>query len=202
MGVKRLVVLVSGRGSNLEAVLQACRLGRIAAQVVGVVCNRPQAGALHIAERYGVASCVVDPKGYPDRQQYDAALARIVAALQPDFIVLAGWMRILSMAFLQHFPDQVINLHPALPGQFPGVNAIERALEAYRDGLITETGCMVHRVPDEGVDAGPTLATRKVPIRTTDTLETLAERMHAAEHELLVETLHSLCQNSREKVAR
>lgn len=202
MGVKRLVVLVSGRGSNLEAILQACRLGKVQAQVVGVICNRPQAGALQIAERYGVASCVVDPKGYGERALYDAALARIVQALQPDWIVLAGWMRILSMAFLQHFPEQVINLHPALPGQFPGVKAIERALAAYRDGLITETGCMVHRVPDEGVDVGPTLGVRKVPIRDDDDLDTLSARVQAAEHALLVETLQGLCQDSREKVAR
>jgi folate-dependent phosphoribosylglycinamide formyltransferase PurN len=98
-------------------------------------------------------------------------------------------MHVLSMEFLKHYPSHVINLHPALPGQFPGTNAIERAFEAYQRGEINETGVMVHLVPDVGVDDGPTLATVTVPIRSDDTLETLSDRVHAAEHDLLVATL-------------
>ena len=101
-------------------------------------------------------------------------------------------MHIFSNAFLEHFSGRVVNLHPALPGQFPGAHAIEDALAAFRRGEIDETGIMVHLVPDERVDEGPVLATRTIPIHADDTLESLATRIHAAEHALLVETLQSL----------
>src|SRR6185436_17239729 len=114
------------------------------------------------------------------------------APYQPDWVILAGWMHVLGMSFLEHYPNRVVNLHPALPGQFPGTNSIARAFEAYQQGEITETGIMVHLVPDAGVDDGPTLATVTVPIHPDDTLETLEERMHEAEHELLVNTLRGL----------
>ncbi len=103
--------------------------------------------------------------------------------------MLAGWMRILSSAFLERFPNRVVNLHPALPGTFPGTHAIQRAFEAYQSGQIEHTGVMVHLVPDEGVDSGPVLNQRIVPILPEDTLETLETRIHAVEHALLVETL-------------
>jgi phosphoribosylglycinamide formyltransferase 1 len=107
-------------------------------------------------------------------------------------VVLAGWMHIFSSAFLQHFPNRVINLHPALPGQFPGAHAIAEALAAYQQGKITQTGVMVHLVPDEGVDCGPVLGTVEVPILPADTLESLAERIHQREHQLLVAVLGNL----------
>ncbi|MHC1782386.1 MAG: formyltransferase family protein [Anaerolineaceae bacterium] len=126
------------------------------------------------------------------RRDYDARLAALVAARNPDYVVLAGWMRILSSAFLSAFPDRVINLHPALPGMFPGTHAIERGFEASRRGEIDHTGVMVHLVPDEGVDDGPVLAVETVPIHLDDTLETLTERVHLTEHRLLVKTLAHL----------
>jgi folate-dependent phosphoribosylglycinamide formyltransferase PurN len=108
-------------------------------------------------------------------------------------VVLAGWMRILTTTFLGRFPDRVVNLHPALPGAFPGTKAIERAFAAHEnDGLVT-TGVMVHLVPDEGVDNGPVLATALVPIEPDDTIDSLADRVHFTEHRLLVETLARLC---------
>jgi len=130
------------------------------------------------------------------RPDYDRELADIVAFFQPDWVVLAGWMRILSSAFLGRFPGRVVNLHPALPGFFPGTHAIERAFEAYRSGQIKNTGVMVHLVPDESVDGGPVLGQRVVPISAEDTLETLEARVHEVEHTLLVETLKSLFTNS------
>ena len=108
-------------------------------------------------------------------------------------VVLAGWMRVLTMSFLGWFPQRVVNLHPARPGELPGTHAIERAWHEALAGERTETGVMVHLVPDEGVDDGPVLATATVPIRPDDTLETLTERVHATEHRLLVDTLRTMC---------
>ena len=130
-----------------------------------------------------------------DRSSYDTELADLAAAYQPDWIVLAGWMRLLSSIFLNRFPERVINLHPALPGTYPGIHAIERAWESYQRGEIDRTGVMVHLVPDEDVDSGPVLAQEIVAIQPEDTLESLERRMHAVEHELLIKTLISITSN-------
>jgi phosphoribosylglycinamide formyltransferase-1 len=193
---RRLVVLASGSGSNLQAVLDGCAAGTIAAEVALVVTNRPDAGALDRATRAGVRSVTLAPLTDEARADYDARLAEVVAAARPDFVVLAGWMRILSMSFLARFPGQVINLHPALPGELPGTHAIERAHREARAGQRTRTGVMIHLVPDEGVDDGPVLATVEVPIGPDDTVDDLIERVHAAEHRLLVDTLAALCDGS------
>ncbi|MEP7356454.1 MAG: phosphoribosylglycinamide formyltransferase [Anaerolineales bacterium] len=189
----RLVVLASGNGSNLQAILEACSSGALPARVAAVISDRPQALALERARRAGVPALARPKYKDDDRGDYDAALADTVADQQPDWVVLAGWMRLLSMAFLGRFPGRVINLHPALPGAFPGAHAIEDALAAYQRGEITETGVMVHRVPDEGVDNGPVLAQRVVGIEARDTVESLAERIHGVEHEVLVGVLRELC---------
>ncbi|HEY3484020.1 MAG TPA: formyltransferase family protein, partial [Ilumatobacteraceae bacterium] len=127
------------------------------------------------------------------RADYDARLADVVAGFGPDVVVLAGWMRILTMSFLGWFPGRVVNLHPALPGELPGTHAIERAWQEALSGERTSSGVMVHLVPDEGVDVGPVLATALVPIRPDDTFDTFAARVHATEHNLLVDTLRTLC---------
>ncbi len=188
----RLVVLISGSGTNLQAILDACAEGRLPAEVVLVVSNRKAAYGLVRAERAGVPTLYFPLKPYRDaglsREQYDADLAERVAAYKPDLIVLAGWMHILSPAFLDRFPNRVINLHPALPGMFPGTHAIERAFEAFRRGEITHSGCMVHYAVPE-VDAGPVIVQAEVPINDTDTLETFEERMHTTEHRLIVEAI-------------
>ncbi len=126
------------------------------------------------------------------RAEYDADLATMVKEYKPQWIVLAGWMHILGNAFLQRFPYRVVNLHPALPGQFPGAHAIADAFEAYGRGEIKQTGAMVHLVPDEQVDRGPVIASVDVPIYPSDTLEMLTQRMHQAEHGLLVNALQRL----------
>ena len=110
----------------------------------------------------------------------------------PDYVILAGWMRILSSNFLSSFPNRVVNLHPALPDTFPGTHAIERAYEAYKRGEIKHTGVMVHLVPDEGVDSGPVLASEIIPIRAEDTLASLETRVHQTEYKLLITTLKEL----------
>ncbi len=119
-------------------------------------------------------------------------MAALVKEYAPDWVVLAGWMHILSNAFLQRFPYRVVNLHPALPGQFPGAHAIQDAFEAFQRGEIKQTGVMVHLVPDEQVDRGPVIATAEVPIYKSDTLEMLTNRIHQAEHRLLVNALQRL----------
>lgn len=188
----RLVVLASGGGSNLQAILDACASGRLPAEVVAVVTNVPGAGCLDRAARAGVATVVLPvAKGEP-RRGYDARLVEAVAPFDTDWVVLAGWMRLLSSAFLDRHPGRVVNLHPALPGELPGLHAIERAYDEARAGRRINTGVMVHLVPDEGVDDGPVLATATVPIHPNDTLDELTERVHRTEHELLVVTLATL----------
>jgi formyltetrahydrofolate-dependent phosphoribosylglycinamide formyltransferase len=197
----RLVVFISGSGSNLQAILDAIGAGQLATQVVLVVSNRKNAYGLVRAEQAGVPTLYVPLKPYTDagrgRDAYDAELAARVLEYQPDLVVLVGWMHILSPAFLRHFPRQVINLHPALPGMFPGTHAIERAYAAYQHGEIDHSGCMVHYAVPE-VDAGPTIAQAVVPLYPDDTPERFEERMHAAEHRLVIEAItHALHEHDR-----
>ena len=191
----RLVVLATGSGSNLQAILDACADGTLEAEVVLVVVNRRTAYAAERAAAAGVPS-VYRPMGpfreaVPDdprraRERYDAALAAEIADARPDLIVQAGWMHLFTSAFLDRFPGMVVNLHPALPGAFPGAHAIDDAWAAHETDGLDHTGVMVHLVPDEGVDDGPVLASQRVPITADDTRETLEARLHEVEHELFV----------------
>jgi phosphoribosylglycinamide formyltransferase 1 len=188
----RLVVLISGNGSNMQAVLDACSDGRLAARVVAVISNQADAYGLERARSAEVPALALPKPKELDRRLYDRALAEHVAAFQPDYVLLLGWMRLLSSDFLNRFPKRVINLHPALPGSFPGTHSIERAFQAYQDGEITHTGVMLHLVPDEGVDSGPVLGTVEVPILSSDSLEGLEARVHQAEHRLVIEVLQKV----------
>jgi phosphoribosylglycinamide formyltransferase 1 len=192
-----IVVLISGNGSNLQAILDACAADELNAQVVAVISNKKDAFGLERARQATVPAIVKPRSKEQDRRVYDAELAELVVVYQPDWIVLAGWMHVLSSVFLDRFPQCVVNLHPALPGMFSGTHAIERAYAAYRAGEITQTGVMVHLVPDEGVDVGPVLAQEIVPIEVGDTIESLEARVHAVEHRLLVATLKSLLQKAQ-----
>jgi len=185
----RLAVLISGNGSNLQAILDACAAGRLPAEVTAVFSNRSDAYGLERARQAGVPAIACPKPREIERRAYDTALAAQVGSYHPDWVVLAGWMRILTSSFLDAFPGRVINLHPALPGAFPGTDAIARAYAAYQSGDILHTGVMVHLVPDEGVDSGPILGQEIVPILPTDTLADLEARIHAVEHRLLVDTL-------------
>ena len=191
--MKRIVVLASGNGSNLQAVIDACAEGRLSATVVAVVSDVAHAKALDRAEAAGIPTVHIGRRDGETRADYDARLADIVSGFDPDFVVLAGWMRLLTMSFLGWFPSMVVNLHPALPGELPGTHAIERAWAEHGAGLRTRTGVMVHLVPDEGVDDGPVLAAEEVAIAADDTQATLEARIHATEHRLLVDTLQHLC---------
>lgn len=199
----RIVVLISGNGSNLQAILDACADNTIAGAVVAVVSNRPGAYGLERARLAGVPTAVSRLKDARQegktREQYDSELAARVAAYEPDLIVLAGWMHILSPAFLDQFPRQVVNLHPALPGEFDGVRAIERAWQAGQSEGLKRTGVMVHWVIAE-VDAGEVIDSVEVPLEPGEPLDALAKRIHQVEHVLLVRSVarlaHERCQPS------
>jgi phosphoribosylglycinamide formyltransferase 1 len=189
----RLVLMASGNGSNVQAVLDACADGRIRAAVMAVVSDRADAYALVRADGAGVPAVHIGRRPGETRSDYDARLADVVSGFAPDRVVLLGWMRILTMSFLGWFPGMVINLHPALPGELPGVGAIERAFAEHLTGDRTSSGVMVHLVPDEGVDDGPVLAAAAVEIEIDDTVDTFAQRMHATEHRIVVSALAEVC---------
>jgi len=185
-----LVVLISGNGSNLQALIDAINANVLPAEIKAVISNTKDAYGLERARMAGIPTIVLPKLKTQTRESYDSSLAETALKYKPDMIILAGWMRILSMSFIQHFPMRIINLHPALPGSFPGVNAIERAYEACQRGEIQHTGVMVHMVPDEGVDLGPVLAQQIVEINPKETLEILQKKIHQCEHELLVNTIN------------
>lgn len=186
-----IVVLASGNGSNAQALIDATADGRIRGTVVAVVTDNPAARVLGRARNAGVTAVVVERELGTTRADFDARLAATVAAFAPGLVVLAGWMRILTMGFIGSVGAPVVNLHPALPGELVGTHAIERAWEERLSGR-THSGVMVHLVPDEGVDTGPALGTTRVPLWPDDTLGEFEERMHAAEHELLVSVVGSI----------
>lgn len=192
----RLAVLISGSGTNLQAIMDAIKAGQLEAKIAVVIANRKDAYGLTRAKEAGLITLLLPLKPYKEvggggREQYDADLATMVDIFKPTLIVLAGWMHVLSPVFLDRFPDRVINLHPALPGMFAGTHAIERAYEAWQKGEITESGCMVHRVIPE-VDAGAVIATSVVPFQAGDTLEGYEARMHAAEHRVIVSAIRAV----------
>jgi formyltetrahydrofolate-dependent phosphoribosylglycinamide formyltransferase len=191
---KRLAVLISGTGTNLQAIIDACASGALPnTRVVVVVSNHRDAYGLQRAKAQDIPTIYHPLRPYRlagrPREEYDADLAAKLAPYAVELIVQAGWMHLFTMAFLKHYPGKVLNIHPALPGAFPGMHAIERAYEAFQRGEIHRTGVMIHRVPDEAVDEGPVVACREVPIYPDDTLESLEARIHAVEHELYVQAI-------------
>lgn len=178
----RLVVLVSGTGSNLQALIDACRADGYGAQVVAVGADRDGIGGLDRAQAAGLPTFVERVKAYPDREAWDTALTKAVAAYEPDLVVSAGFMKLLGPRFLDRFP--VVNTHPALLPAFPGAHAVREAL-AYG---VCITGCTVHLV-DAGVDTGPIIAQRAVEVAGGDDEETLHERIKTVERTLLVDVV-------------
>lgn len=193
----RIAVLISGSGTNLQAIIDAVHSDYLdRAEIVLVLSNRSKAFGLERAEKATIPTRIHTFKPYRDqgrsRQEYDLDMASMLKEYQPDLIVLAGFMHILSKGFIDQFqPGQIINLHPALPGQFDGAHAIERALEAYKQGVIAHTGIMVHQVVPE-VDRGPVLAQKRIDIDASDTLNTLEAKIHNEEHRLLVDVIKDL----------
>lgn len=191
----RVVILGSGRGSNAEAILQAQQAGRLGrARVVQIFSDKPEAGILALGPRFGVPAAFVDPAPFKTKLEGEGE-ARFIAAVSactPDLVVLAGFMRVLKPGFLSAFEGKIINLHPSLLPSFPGLDGIG---QAFRRG-VKVTGCTVHGVTAE-VDGGPILDQAVVRIEPADTLETLAAKVHAAEHALLPAVIARLSEPAR-----
>ena len=177
----RLVVMVSGNGSNLQALIDNVHHNpKVDAEIALVVCSKDGARALQRAAEAGIATSVVALTDPNDREERDARLNEAIGAVDPDLIVMAGWMSIVTGVFLNRFPDKVINLHPSLLPAFPGMHAIQEAF----DWGVRTTGVTVH-IAEEAVDGGPPILQEPVPILADDTVDTLAERIHGVEHRLL-----------------
>jgi phosphoribosylglycinamide formyltransferase-1 len=179
-----LGVLASGRGSNLQAILDAIDAGRCPARVAVVVSDRKDAPALERARRAGAKAVHLDPRAYPDRVAFDDAVAEVLRQHGTELVCLAGYMRVLSAEFVRRFPGRILNVHPALLPAFPGLHAQRRALEHG----VKIAGATVHFV-DEGVDTGPIVLQAAVPVLDDDTEDTLAARILVEEHRLYPEAI-------------
>ena len=176
----RVVVLISGRGSNLAAILNAIDCGDCAAQVVGIVSDRAKAHGLALGEPHGIPTTVVRPKDHPDRDAWDRALADAIGAYDPELIVLAGFMRIVGAPIIDRFAPRIINVHPSLLPAFRGAHGAADAIDAG----VRLSGCTVHIV-DSGLDSGPIIAQAAVRVLPGDTPDALQTRIQGAEHRLL-----------------
>ena len=179
-----LGVLASGRGSNLQAILDAIEAGRCPARLAVVVSDRKDAPALERARRAGASAVHLDPKAYPDRVAFDEAVAEVLHQHAAELVCLAGYMRVLSVEFVRRFPGRILNVHPALLPAFPGLHAQRQAIQHG----VKVAGATVHFV-DEGVDTGPIVLQSAVPVLDDDTEETLAARILVEEHRLYPEAI-------------
>lgn len=184
---RRIVVLLSGAGSIAAALARACDDPEWGARIAAVISDKPDAGGLTWAREAGLPTAVVRPADFPDREAWDAALARTIAGFYPDYVMCAGFMRLLGGHALAVAPGRILNTHPSLLPRFPGAHAVRDALAAG----VPETGCTV-MVVDEGVDTGPVLAQRRVPVQPGDDEATLHERIKVVERELVVEVVGRL----------
>jgi len=183
--MKRIVILISGRGSNMEAMLKA----RLPAKIVAVISNEPTAKGLITAQEQGIATAVVPHRAFADRAAFDAALAAEIDRHQPDFIVLAGFMRVLTESFVARYLGCMVNIHPSLLPSFPGLHTHQRALEAG----VRIHGCTVHFVTP-GLDSGPIILQAAVPVLDGDTEATLAARVLQQEHRIYTLAVRWLCE--------
>jgi phosphoribosylglycinamide formyltransferase-1 len=174
-----IVVLISGQGSNLQAIIDAVNRGEVAATIRAVISNRPQAFGLERARRAGIPAVVIDHTRFADREDFDTALQEAIDAYAPGLVVLAGFMRILTPAFVRHYHGRMLNIHPSLLPAFRGLDTHRRALAAG----VKEHGLSIHFVTDE-LDGGPVIIQKKVPILAGDDADTLAVRVQEAEHRL------------------
>ncbi len=181
--MKRLGILLSGRGSNFEAIANQVACGRIDAEIAVVISNRPEARGLEAACRRGLNAVCIPSKGL-DREAYDALLIQELRASAVDLVCLGGFMRLLSASFVRAFPQRILNIHPSLLPAFPGLDAQKQALEHG----VRVTGCTVHLV-DEFLDAGPIVLQAAVPVLDDDTVESLSARILVEEHRIYSEAI-------------
>jgi phosphoribosylglycinamide formyltransferase-1 len=188
--LKRIVILISGRGSNMAAVLAAEKAGELSGRIVAVISNRPEAAGLAIATNQGVPTAVINHKSYEDRQGFDDALSAAVEYYRPDLVLLAGFMRMLGSDFVARYQNRLINIHPSLLPAFPGLHTHRRALA---EGVKIH-GCTVHFVTDS-LDRGPIVAQAVVPVREGDDEATLAARVLQMEHIVLPRAVRWFCED-------
>jgi phosphoribosylglycinamide formyltransferase 1 len=188
----RVAVLASGNGSNLQALIDRMRDGTVPASISVVISDKVNAYALERARRAGVEALHLSPKAYPSREAYDEGLLAAIRSRSVDWVVLAGFMRILGPGFVRALSGRIVNIHPALLPSYPGTHAIERAFAAGE----REVGVTVHLV-DEGVDTGPILAQERLEVRPGETLEELTERVHQVEHEIYPRVVADLVRRDR-----
>ncbi len=182
-----VVVLISGHGSNLEAIIEATRCGELPVDIRAVISNRPDAPGLTISRRAGIETVVIDHTCHADRAGFDATLQTSIDAFEPGLVILAGFMRILTPGFVNHYRGQLINIHPSLLPEFPGLNTHQRVIDAGRE----VTGATVHFVTAE-TDGGPAFLQARVAVRRDDSAETLAARVLRQEHRLYPQAIHQL----------
>ncbi|SHN23732.1 phosphoribosylglycinamide formyltransferase [Rhizobacter sp. OV335] len=188
--MKRIVILISGRGSNMEAIVQACAAEGWPAQVAAVISNRPDAAGLAFARERGIAAVAVDHKRFEERESFDAELASVIEGFAPDVLVLAGFMRILGDGFVQRFAGKMINVHPSLLPAFPGLHTHRRAIESG----CKLAGATVHFVTP-ALDHGPIIAQAAVPVLPGDTEASLSARVLAREHVMYPRAVRWLVQD-------
>ena len=188
MALARITVLISGRGSNLAALIDAANAGSIDGAVTQVVSNRPEAPGLDYARRCGIAATVVDHRAYESREAFEAALADVIDRSEPDLVVLAGFMRILGTPFVERYRGRMLNIHPSLLPAYRGVDTHRRALA----DRAARHGCTVHFVAPD-VDGGPIVAQAEVPVLPHDDPESLGARVLEAEHRLLPQAVAAYC---------
>ena len=188
----RLAILLSGRGSNFQAIHEAVQRGELDAEIVCVISNRPDAPGIQRARDYGYDAHAIDHKTFANRAAHEEEVLRVLEAARPDFIVLAGSMRLLGASFVERFRNRILNIHPSLLPAFPGVDAQAQAL-AYG---VKVSGCTVHFV-DEHLDAGPIIVQRTVELRDGDTADSLSARILEQEHQAYVEALKKLTRRHR-----
>jgi len=185
-----IAVLVSGNGTNFQALVDAMEAGRINnARIVCLISNKADAFALERAKKHNITTSVLDHKAYPNRQAYDTALVELLQQHGVQLVILAGFMRLLSPTMINAFPNAIMNIHPALLPAFPGLDAQQQAF----DYGVRYTGCTVHFV-DSGTDTGPIILQSVVPILGSDTVETLTQRIHGEEHRTYVEAVRLFCE--------
>lgn len=187
--MKNIVILISGRGSNMEAIVKACAAEAWPARIAAVISNRPAAAGLNFAAEHGIATSVIDHKTFSERAAFDAELARLVQSYEADVVVLAGFMRILSPDFVRQFEGRLLNIHPSLLPAFPGLHTHQRALEAG----CKVAGATVHLVTAE-LDHGPIVAQAVVPVLPGDSEATLSARVLVREHEIYPRAVRWLVQ--------